>query len=173
MKRRVILLSSSLLAIFNVLEFAHAQSEIVATLDWRHAQLPESTVLRHDDGEGPILEVNVNHRDIVVLWSLDQPQVENEAHAIKGRIRVQSTSDNAQFEMWTCFGDDGDWYSRIPIDLHPSDQVSGWLDFEVPFDLGGEYTPSFPPNKMLLALELPDGGLLWISNLALIQYGYK
>jgi len=170
MKRRVIFLSSSLLAIFNVLGFAHAQSEIVASLDWRHAQLPESTVLRHDDNEEPILEVNINHRNIVSLWSLNQPQVENEAHAIRGRIRVQSTSNNAQFEMWTCFGDDGDWYSRMPIDLDPSVQVSGWLDFEVPFDLGGKYSLTFPPNKMLLTLGLPDGGLLWISNLDLVQY---
>ena len=42
MKRCIILLCSSLLAFFNVLEFAHAQSEIVASLDWRHAKIPES-----------------------------------------------------------------------------------------------------------------------------------
>lgn len=171
MKRRVILLGSLLLAIVNILGIAHAESEIVASLDWRHTQLPESTVLHHDDDEGPILEVNVNHRDIISLWSLDRPQVENQAHAIKGRIRVQSTSGNAQFEMWTCFGDDGDWYSRMRIDLDTSDQDSGWVDFEVPFDLGGDYTLDFPPNRMLLTLELPDGGLLWISNLDLVQYG--
>lgn len=170
MNRRVTLLSASLLIMLNVFELAHAQSKIVASLDWRHAQLPKSTALHHDNLEGPILEVNVNHRDIVMLWSLDRPQVENEAHAIRGRIRVQSASVNAQFEMWTCFGDDGDWYSRMPINLGPSDEVSGWTDFEVPFDLGGDYTLSFPPNKMLLTLELPDGGLLWISNLELVQY---
>ena len=171
MKRGIILLASLLLAVVNVLGNARAQSEIVASLDWRNTQLPESTVLRHDDVEGPILEINVNQRDIVSLWSLDRPPVENETHAIRGRIRVQSTSANAQFEMWTCFGDDGDWYSRMRIDLDTSNQDSGWVDFELPFDLGGDYTLDFPPNRMLLALELPDGGLLWISNLDLVQYG--
>jgi len=170
MKRRVILLGLPLLAIVNVLGLAHAQPGVVASLDWRDTQLPESTVLRHDDDEGPVLEVNVNHRDIISLWSLVRPQVENQAHAIKGRIRVQSTSGNAQFEMWTCFGDDGDWYSRMRIDLNPSGQESEWVDFEIPFDLGGDYALDFPPNKMLLMLELPEGGLLWISNLDLIQY---
>ena len=55
--------------------------------------------------------------------------------------------------------------------VNPSDQNPGWVDFEIPFDLGGNYTLDFPPNKMLLSLELPDGGLLWISNLDLVQYG--
>ena len=79
-------------------------------------------------------------------------------------------SGNAQFEMWTCFGDDSDWYSLTLVSSKASGQQSEWLDFEVPFDLGGDYAPSFPPNKMLLTLDLPEGGLLWISNLDLVHY---
>ena len=170
MKKRFFTLSFSLLTVFGVAKFAHAQAEIVASLDWRHAPLPETTVLRHDDDEEPVFEIKVNHRNIISLWSIDQPPVENEAHAVRGRIRVQSVSGNAHFEMWTCFGDDGDWYSRMPVNLSLSIKDSEWLDFEIPFDLGGDYTLGFPPNKMLLTLELPDGGLLWLSNLDLVQY---
>lgn len=170
MKKRVVLRSMLFLVILNTLTFAHADSEIVASLEWSYAQIPELAVLRHDRNEGPVLEVNVNRRAIVSLWSLDQPQVESEAHAIRGRIRVEAVSGNAQFELWTCFGDDSDWYSRTTIRAKPSGQHSEWLDFEVPFDLGGDYAPDFPPNKMLLTLDLPEGGLLWISNLDLVHY---
>lgn len=170
MKRRVVLRSMWFLAILNATTVAHAESEMIASLDWAYAQIPELTVLGHDRNEGPVLAVNVNQKTILSLWSLDQPQVESVAHAIKGRIRVAAVSDNAQFEMWSCFGDDGDWYSRTLISSIHSDQHSEWLDFEVPFDLGGDYTPSFPPNKMLLTLYLPEGGLLWISNLDLVHY---
>ena len=73
--------------------------------------------------------------------------------------------------MWTCFGDDGDWYSHAPVPLRFSAQDPEWVEFEVPFDLGGDYSPTFPPAKMLFTLRLPDGGLLWLSKLTLVQYG--
>ena len=170
MKSRVVLRSMLFLVILNAATFAHAESEIVASLNWSYENVPELTALRYDRNEGPILEVNVNRRAILSLWSLDRPQVESEAHAIRGRIRVEAVSGNAQFEMWTCFGDDSDWYSLTLVSSKASGQQSEWLDFEVPFDLGGEYAPSFPPNKMLLTLDLPEGGLLWISNLDLVHY---
>ena len=170
MTRPLALLSLFFLVILNTSTFAHAESEIVASLDWSHTQLPELTVLRHDLDEGPVLEINVNQRQIFSLWSLKQPQVKSEAHAVRGRIRVEAVSGNAQFVMWTCFGDDGDWYSLAPINSKPSDPHSEWLDFEVPFDLGGDYSLSYPPNKMLLTLDLPEGGLISISNLDLVQY---
>ena len=163
MRKRIILLS--VVATFSFTESAYAQFEIIASLEWPTATLPESTVIRQHDSEGPVLEINVNRRDIINLWSFEQPGVRNAAHAIKGRMRVQSASDNARFEMWTCFGNDEDWYSLLPIAVS-----DGWVDFEVSFDLGGDYTLSFPPNKILFALDLPDGGLLWISNLELVQY---
>ena len=170
MSRSAALLSMLLVVILNNAALAHAEAEVVASLAWSNAKLPGLAVLRHDRVEGPILEVNVNRKAILSLWSLDQPQVENATHAIRGRIRVEAVSGDAQFEMWTCFGDDGDWYSLTPINSRRSSQQSEWLDFEVPFDLGGDYTPSFPPNKMLLTLSLPEGGLLWISNLDLVHY---
>ena len=170
MKTNVVLRATSLLLILSATKFAHAEARIVASLDWSRAQLPESTALRHDPNEGAVLEVNVNRREILSLWSLDRPQVDSEAHAIRGRIRVEAVSGSARFEMWTCFGDDGDWYSRTPIGLDDAGQPSQWLDFEIPFDLGGDYVLAFPPNRMLLTLDLPDGGLLWISNLTLVHY---
>ena len=67
MTRPVLILSMLFLVILNTSTFAHAESEIVASLDWSHAQLPELTVLRHDGSEGPVLEVNVNWREIHIL----------------------------------------------------------------------------------------------------------
>ena len=170
MKSTVILRSTLFLVILNISTFARAEPEIVASLDWSDAQVPELTVLHHDPNEGPVLEVNVNRREIFSLWSVDRPQVGSEAHAIRGRIRIEAVSGNAKFAMWTCFGDDSDWYSRMPISANPSVELSEWIDFEVPFDLGGDYELRYPPNKMLLTLDLPEGGLLWISNLDLVYY---
>lgn len=170
MKSRVVLRNILFLGILTASRFAYAESEIVASLNWSYDNVPELAALRHDQNEGPILEVSANRRALLSLWSLDQPAVESAAHAIRGRIRVAAVSGNAQFEMWTCFGDDSDWYSLTLVSSNASGQHSEWVDFEVPFDLGGDYAPGFPPNKMLLALDLPEGGLLWLSSLELVQY---
>jgi hypothetical protein len=104
------------------------------------------------------------------VTTVETPPITTICWAIRGDVRHRDVQGNGYLEMWSFFPDGSRFFSRTLAGAGPMKSLSGTSGprpFVVPF-FSKEEIPA--PVRLELAVVLPGGGEVELSNTALVQY---
>lgn len=105
----------------------------------------------------------------MTLVEIANPGVTKSRYVVRGRIRYRGVAGDGYLEMWSLFGDGGRYFTRTLGDAGPLQKITGsseWREFGLYFDATGAKAPL---EKLTIALVLPRGGEVSISNMTLVE----
>ncbi len=101
-----------------------------------------------------------------ILVSLDKPQVPSHHYRLIGRIKYENVQGAGHLEMWSNFPGGGAFFTKTLEERGPLGLITGssdWRDLELPFFS----KPGMLPEKITVALVLPQGGKVYLTPLRL------
>jgi len=172
MKRPTI--SSVLLLAFTTAAFG---SETLREISWEKLQeadaLSAGQVVSCPPGEtGQALKIENpdDAKKTFTVLTIDAPSIRTSRYAVAGKVRYQDVAARSYLEMWSCFPDGGQYFSRTLASrglLGSIEGSSDWRDFSLPFTIN--HSPS-RPEKLVVNVVLTGRGTVWLSPPSLVQY---
>jgi hypothetical protein len=175
------------LTIFLVLSFLapHAiAEETVRSISWEEVKaegrLTGGEVMRSgEDREGIILKIDHSGQthQRTELLNIENPGITRPVYALMGEVAYEDVKGKGYIEMMNHFPGGKSFFSRT---LAPSGPMavlkgtSGWRQFMLPFFTNrgdpGFVRQSLRPERLMISVVLPEGGIVYLSSLRLIQF---
>ena len=93
----------------------------------------------------------------------DEPNVSSHQYVLKGQVKYEDVSGDGYLEMWSNFGDKGEFFTRSLSFSGPLGKLSGtsaWREFALPFFAES----GMKPVRITLNVVLPGKGRVWIAG---------
>ncbi|HET6441461.1 MAG TPA: hypothetical protein VFH53_03715 [Phycisphaerae bacterium] len=114
------------------------------------------------DGRGS-LRIKATEPTVVHLFEAGDLDVENARLIYQAKVRTENVEGKAYLEMWCCFADKGDFFSR-GLDTALSG-TNDWTTLHTPFFLKKGQNP----DNVRLNLVIEGAGTVWIDDVRLLK----
>jgi hypothetical protein len=114
------------------------------------------------DGRGS-LRITATEPTVVNLFETGDLDVENARLIYQAKVRTEKVEGKAYLEMWCCFADKGDFFSR-GLDTALSG-THGWTTLHTPFFLKKGQNP----DNVRLNLAIKGAGTVWIDDVRILK----
>jgi len=111
-----------------------------------------------------------DRRKVVTVLRIDSPGITSSRYAVHGQVRCEGVQGKGYLEMWSCFADGGEYFSRTLGRYGPMRKLEGscgWRPFVLPFFIT-EGTAR--PETLVINVVLPGRGTVYLGPLRLLQY---
>lgn len=111
-----------------------------------------------------------------LLFNLPEPGVTGPIYALKGMVRYDAVVGTAYLQLDNYFNGHGVFFSKTLADSGPLERItgsSGWREFVLPFFANSDReqgAENITPDRLTLLMHLPDGGSVYLRDVALYQY---
>lgn len=105
-------------------------------------------------------EPSMNSTQVLVCKN---PATPSHQYMLRGRVKYEDVSGDAYLEMWSNFGDKGEFFSRSLSPGGPMGKLTGtsdWREFSLPFFAES----GMKPVRITLNVVLPGKGRVWIAG---------
>lgn len=150
---------------------------IVREISWkalRETQEAPMGELVEGKKPGPIdvLKVENEGREpgTINVFRLDHPGITSFRYAVTGQVRYESVEETGYLEMWSAFGDKGEYFSRTLGEWGPMRSLQGssdWRPFSLPFLANEQHGL---PTRLVVNVVLPGKGTVYMGPLRVVQY---
>ncbi len=136
-------------------------------------------ILAKDESKGAILKIDNSKQTEkkTSVITIDNPDIKRAVYALIGEVSYKDVNGKGYIEMISHFPGSGSFFTRTLTRSGPLAALkgsSGWRPFMLPFFMkqgDPEFTKqSRGPEKLTISVVLPEGGVVYLSSLRLVQY---
>ena len=151
---------------------ARADEQVIATFSWKEladaGKLTAGTLTGAPDNALKLDNRGPGAMSATVL-TIAQPKITTDFYAVTGEVRYDNVEGDGFLEMWSHFGETAAYFSRTLGMSGPMAKLTGtsdWRTFALPFNAKGA---SSRPSKLVVNVQLPGKGSVFLRNLKLVQ----
>jgi len=151
---------------------ARADEQVISTFSWKEladaGKLTVGTLTGAPDNALKVENRGPGAMSATVL-TIVQPKITTDFYAVTGEVRYDNVEGDGFLEMWSHFGETAAYFSRTLGAAGPMAKLTGtsdWRAFTLPFNAKGA---SSRPSKLMLNVQLPGKGGVFLRNLKLVQ----
>jgi len=152
---------------------ARADEQVISTFSWKEeladaGKLTVGTLTGAPDNALKVENRGPGAMSATVL-TIVQPKITTDFYAVTGEVRYDNVEGDGFLEMWSPFGETAAYFSRTLGVAGPVAKLTGtsdWRAFTLPFNAKGA---SSRPSKLMLNVQLPGKGGVFLRNLKLVQ----